>query len=1232
MLRISLFPVSTLLSALSLGLLGCAVAEDDSIQLNVDITARKSIKLASFEKAALDREVYFRSYHMPGLFSEEIDDDLKKIGAIPGRGTGPYYSFDKQHSYHWDLETTIEDTEFNEWYDKVNERYRRIYKTAAERYPGVKHALAIASNYPEGMRKDGDPRILSSDYYKDFSKLMVGFYDSLKEADCSIPIWFTTENEPIWQWGAEEFADYSVILADAMNESHPDVKIAGPCTAWPYPQADWRRWNGWERRFIEVAGDAMDAYDLHMYSKGYWAFTDERLMDDPLYMKQENPSLHSVQRTGIGTVWDYGRMDAYLDLFIAYHMGYWDQDPKPMIISEFGRQGIEPQLGPWENEFKPWLYMTTVTRFWMSFMDRPEIELAVPFILGEACLVYGASRGQAVYNRPNAPEDTDSKVTRFREFYKFFNDLNGLRLRSNIEGSELTDARDIVTRAFIDEDKVYILVHNGLGFPDGGREITINPEIASDSAGREVQMESTEIKRMRWEGPVPEDHTASELEGTLRIDTEYKPLDSLRAIHLQGEETAIIRLSLSDIPSKHSLTQYLDYSTDSLLIPDEEGQCRFVVELPQRSGDLTDARLHIALARDQGFTKNPVVTLNGNVLDGFDVTYSEGITNFHRSVEIPVEIDLLKERNEIVVVFDEDQYGIGHTKAVTAKMITSRKEEDARHKDSSETNRHGGQHGMNRSDGGNTTSASGFKFTPGHQAAVDRQRRIFFQYDPAVDIQRKGGFGSEMEALMGYVFDFADMPGSQLDAICIDVSNEGVAHYRSEILRPIQHPGLMKWREQGLDYFDELIKRGHQRGMEIWWGLRMNEIERGDLMGYEPGRYAELKERNPVKATHPEWLLRSWWWQGHWNYAVKELRDYRLSVIREVVEQYDFDGVHLDFLRHTPHLPPGTQWENREHLTDFLRDVRTLLQKNAAKRGRPWLLAARVPDSVEGCHTDGLDIETWAAQGLVDVLIIGTRTINVDVGSFRKAVTGSHVKLLPSYDCYHGPDGYHGDQSLDLLRGVFGNYLYQGADGVGIFNNPAGSAEHAQRLGLTQVGNYSPEILTTIGSIETMADKARYYAIDRRGGYAHTDGYGSSNSNAPLPITLRYDGTPSTLTLPVWEPVKPGTAARLRLVLFNHVEGDEVDVQLNGTGLTRDLIDAQWKDARIFSPLPQPETVTSGALVRNLDAQRLTRTEFFVPVESLKHGPNSLSISVNRKGPFLPSRPVKVEKVELHLK
>jgi hypothetical protein len=84
--------------------------------------------------------------------------------------------------------------------------------------------------------------------------------------------------------------------------------------------------------------------------------------------------------------------------------------------------------------------------------------------------------------------------------------------------------------------------------------------------------------------------------------------------------------------------------------------------------------------------------------------------------------------------------------------------------------------------------------------------------------------------------------------------------------------------------------------------------------------------------------------------------------------------------------------------------------------------------------------------------------------------------------------------------------------------------------------------------------------------------------------------------------------------------------------LKKDLLDAQWKDPRIFSPDSQPATVTPGALVKNPATQKLTCVEFLVPIEVLKRGKNQITISVNRKGPFPPSKSVKIEKVELHLK
>jgi len=655
--------------------------------LHVDAGVRRVIRLGKFQISKLDRDIYFRCYHMPGLFSAERDRELQDIGATPGRGTAPYFSFDKQHSYSDPTggghgkpakgeprpqRTDFREMDFQKLVDQETEKWIRIYREAGRRFPGLRHALAGLGAFPEAMRRDGATEILDGKHYKDFAALLVDFFDRLKAAGCSLPAWYAAVNEPSAAWGGKEFAAYSALLARAMAEKHPDIKIAGPCSAWPYPQSDWRRWNSFERPFIEGAGHDVGAYDLHLYSKGYWAYTDERLMGDPLNKKQASPSLHTAQRTGVATVWDYGRADGLLDLFAAHHKGFWNEDPKPMIISEFGHQGIEPQLGPWQNDFKPWLYMTTVTRLWMTFMERPEVGLAVPFITGESCLDYGAKRGQAVYNRPGAPDDRSLQPTRFREFYKFFRDLDGTRVRARLSGRATSDARDISARVFSEGKVLHVLLHNGNGYPNGNQSVKLAVETGLDAQGNKIAIQQAGIKRLRWEGPVPTDHTASVLEGSLRIDPKYLECNPNEPIELSGEETAIVRLELSAEPIQRAVTEYVDYSGDTVIDPNAEGVCKMTLNIPQREGKLVDATLWLSLARDGGFANNPVVLLNGEPLPAADVTFSKGIKDFHRPIEIPLDATKLRESNEIQVIIGPAERLQGSPKVVAAKIVTSR--------------------------------------------------------------------------------------------------------------------------------------------------------------------------------------------------------------------------------------------------------------------------------------------------------------------------------------------------------------------------------------------------------------------------------------------------------------------------------------------------------------------------------------------------------------------------------
>ena len=78
------------------------------------------------------------------------------------------------------------------------------------------------------------------------------------------------------------------------------------------------------------------------------------------------------------------------------------------------------------------------------------------------------------------------------------------------------------------------------------------------------------------------------------------------------------------------------------------------------------------------------------------------------------------------------------------------------------------------------------------------------------------------------------------------------------------------------------------------------------------------------------------------------VRELKVRILRELPENYDFDGFQIDFARHVPCLPPGRRWELRDQVTEFVRMVRLMLLEVAQNRWRPLLLAARVPCNLEG--------------------------------------------------------------------------------------------------------------------------------------------------------------------------------------------------------------------------------------------------------------------------------------------
>ncbi len=498
-----------------------------------------------------------------------------------------------------------------------------------------------------------------------------------------------------------------------------------------------------------------------------------------------------------------------------------------------------------------------------------------------------------------------------------------------------------------------------------------------------------------------------------------------------------------------------------------------------------------------------------------------------------------------------------------------------------------------------------------------RRRRIVVLYDAHDTLNSYAKLhpkGAPFAPFRDALFTYEDQPGSQIDAIWWDIAGASPgAAYPSQIRPAVDHPLLQQWLAEGVDWVKELVTECRRRKLEVVWNDRVSEV---DGVAFNS---PEKSHANPLKEAHPDWVIPcSFWPQGMWNLAAEDLRAYKVKLLLELVTNYDLDGVQIDFSRHVPCLPVGRQWELREHATEYMRMVRRMLLDVARKRGRPFLLAAKVPQTLEGCHADGLDVKSWSKQRLVDVLTLGSRSMDVDVEGIRAAV-GKDVQLQPCFDDHHATDGYR-YQSPEFLRGVFANHWQRGADSVVTFNWAVGNSATEAIIG-KENGIHHEAACREIGDPRTLAGKDKIFAIERRGGYPWADGFFNRNDTAPLPLSLSKEGAQFLLHISD-APEATKNRLTLRCIVFRAEGEDAVTVRMNGVMLPSPIRDPEWKDPQIFSPKAQPISGGAGLYPIN-PKQRLLRLDFDVPPGAWKQGANVVGLDSQSH--------LQIEKVEGHL-
>ena len=502
-----------------------------------------------------------------------------------------------------------------------------------------------------------------------------------------------------------------------------------------------------------------------------------------------------------------------------------------------------------------------------------------------------------------------------------------------------------------------------------------------------------------------------------------------------------------------------------------------------------------------------------------------------------------------------------------------------------------------------------------HIKAVHRRRRIVMMQDAYGDGHGATPLGGDFDSWLRYRFSYLDELETQIDAIWWDMA--ALAVYPNQGFPADVQARFNAWSTAGNDPLKALVDGTHGRGLEAFFNHRISEVELD-------GKTFHLKTENP------DWVIPTWWPHGMWNLAAPGLQDFKLRNLRYLAENYEFDGLQIDFARHTPILPPGRQWELRGRVTGFIRRVRLMLLDVAKKRGRPFLLAVRVPKSVEGAKQDGFDLESWARERLVDIFTIGTRSLEVDVASFLAIARGRDIKIQPCWDDHHASDAYQW-QPIEFLRGAYSNWWRQGADSVVTWNWSNATRKTCLKLGINPGPDSHDQGLQELGNLESMRLRDKMFALDRRGAFPWAEGFFNRNADARLPLRLVAGAEPVRLNLRIEEPVADSAhrvgSLKLRTVLFDAGPETNVRARFNGSALTPFLRDPDWKDDQIVSPRPQPNSGKAGWQRVDPD-QRLLRIEYDLDPKECRVGLNTveISLSTGRAGDG-----VKLEKVEVHL-
>ncbi len=353
--------------------------------------------------------------------------------------------------------------------------------------------------------------------------------------------------------------------------------------------------------------------------------------------------------------------------------------------------------------------------------------------------------------------------------------------------------------------------------------------------------------------------------------------------------------------------------------------------------------------------------------------------------------------------------------------------------------------------------------------------------------------------------------------------------------------------EEGADPLQIICDRAHAKDMLVYPTLLVQQKsgERGvDTRGSDfrfDNKHLEIGAHSDVGADFPGYECL--------DFRHEEVREERFALIEETLARYPVDGFELQ-LNYTPYyFHPNEVEKGRGIMTEWVRRVHDAVKRSGADRE----LAIRIPASIEGCLSVGLDPVGWIREGIVDVIIgqtfSGPELLDptVDFTPLVEAARESRCRVHAAVQSHVDSDRLS-EAPIEMVRAAASNYWAQGVDGLYLahwFGNWPYAASFYEKL-------------REIPHPDVMAPRDKYYHIPtetgRRGRPVAEPGISvqlpadlEAGRSAQVSLSISDD-------LPRWDGVGRVHEVMLRMRVAGATEIDRFSFKLNGTELPSRLL------------------------------------------------------------------------------